>query len=259
MNKRWNLSYAIILLAITQNVRATDPEIMVHEGDLAERGEVVATIHANYTFRGSRESGDSTWPSDKLTNLMAEFATGLAPGWEIGLHLPIMRAGINSDTSTAGAWGSSGAMGRLKYIHEFENGVFLGFNGEFAVFAQRFAVDNRGIEMRGIAGYDAERYRLTINPVLCWGLGSRVEDHAPEFALSGKALYKHTERMGFGVEFYSNWGAANNLLPGDGDRIAYLVGEFALGDNQGLHIGFGKGFKDTPEREVAKIVWSISF
>jgi len=47
MNKRWNLSYAIILLAITQNVRATDPEIMVHEGDLAERGEVVATIHAN--------------------------------------------------------------------------------------------------------------------------------------------------------------------------------------------------------------------
>jgi 3',5'-cyclic AMP phosphodiesterase CpdA len=33
-----------------------DPEIMVHEGDLADRGELVATLHANTTLKG-REVG----------------------------------------------------------------------------------------------------------------------------------------------------------------------------------------------------------
>lgn len=248
-----------VLLAGAGDAFATDPEIMVHENDIAERGEVVATLHANYTVNGSRQSGDTTWPSDKLTNLMAEFATGLWPGWEIGLHLPVMRAGVSSESSTAGSWGSSGVMLRLKHIHAWDNGLFAGFNSEYDVYAQRYATDNRSIELRGILGLDAERYRLTVNPTLMWGLGSRVVEHAPNFALSGKALYKYNTQWSIGAEIYSNWGAANNLLPGDGDRLAYLIGEWSPDDIQSLHFGIGKGFKNTPEREIVKLVWTTRF
>lgn len=250
---------ALGLLAFGGHAMATDPEIMVHENDIAERGEIVATLHANYTARGNRQTGDSIWPSDKLTNLMAEFSTGLAPRWEVGLHLPIMRAGVTSESSTAGSWGSSGVMLRLKHIEEWENGAFLGFNAEYDVYAQRYATDNRSIELRGIVGIDAKNYRLTLNPSLMWGLGSRVEEHAPNFALSGKALYKCNEQWGAGAEFYSNWGATNNLLPGDGDRLAYLIGEWAPNDIQSLHFGIGRGFKNTPERNIFKLVWTSSF
>jgi hypothetical protein len=93
-----------------------DPEIMVHEGDLAERGELVATLHGNYTPKGDRQRDDGTWPTHRLSSLMAEFATGLAPGWEAGIHLPFMRAGIDSDTSQRGDWGASAVMFRLKHI-----------------------------------------------------------------------------------------------------------------------------------------------
>lgn len=249
----------LALLAFAGNALATDPEIMVHENDIAERGELVATLHANYTARGSRQSGDTTWPSDKLTNLMAEFATGIAPTWEVGIHLPIMRAGVNSESSTAGSWGSSGVMLRLKHIQEWENGLFLGFNAEYDVYAQRYATDNRSIELRGILGLDAEHYRLTLNPALMWGLGSRVDEHAPNFSLSGKALYKYTGQWGFGAELYSNWGATNNLLPGDGDRLAYLIGEWSPDERHSLHFGIGKGLKNTPEREIIKLVWTSCF
>lgn len=250
---------AFALLAFGSHALATDPEIMVHENDIAERGEIVATLHANYTARGSRQTGDTTWPSDKLTNLMAEFATGLAPQWEIGLHLPVMRAGINSESSTAGSWGSSGIMLRIKHIDEWEDGVFLGFNVEYDVYAQRYATDNRSIELRGIVGLDAENYRLTLNPTLMWGLGSRVEEHAPNFALSGKALYKWNGQWGFGAEFYSNWGPTNDLLPGNGDRLAYLIGEWSPDDIQSVHFGIGRGFRNTPEREIFKLVWTSRF
>ena len=253
------LACALGLGSLAFAATATDPEIMVHENDLAERGEVVAKLHANYTFRGSKETGNTTWPSDKLTNLMAEFATGLGPGWEAGIHLPIMRAGINSESSSAGGWGSSGVMLRIKHISAWESGLFLGFNAEYDVYAQRFAYDNRSIEFRGIVGIDTEDYRLTLNPALMWGIGSRVADHAPSFTLSGKALYKCDERWGIGAEVYSNWGAANNMLPGDGDRLAYAVAEWTPDDTQSLHFGIGRGFKNTPEREIVKLVWSTHF
>jgi hypothetical protein len=92
-----------------------------------------------------------------------------------------------------------------------------------------------------------------------WGFGSLVVEHAPNFALSGKALYKLNPQWGFGAEFYSNWGAANNLLPGDGDRLAYLIGEWSPDDYQSLHFGIGRGFGKTPEREIFKLVWTSRF
>ncbi len=148
-----------------------DPEIMVHEGDLAERGELVATLHGNYTPKGDRRRDDGTWPTYRLTSLMAEFATGLAPGWEAGIHLPFMRAGIDSDTSQRGDWGASAVMFRLKYIRRQDSGVFYGFNAEYDINAKRYVADPRSIEFRGIVGFDAEHFRVTANPHLIWGFG----------------------------------------------------------------------------------------
>lgn len=79
---------AICSFGFFASVAHADPEIMVHEADLADRGEVVATLHANHTLRGSKIGNDGAWPVHRLTYLMAEFATGLAPGWEAGVHLP---------------------------------------------------------------------------------------------------------------------------------------------------------------------------
>lgn len=238
---------------------ATDPEIMVHENDLAEKGEVVATLHSNYTLRGSKESGNSTWPDYRQLNLMAEFATGLAPGWEAGLHLPIRRAGVDSPSSREGEWGSSGAMLRLKHITSLENGFFVGFNAEYDFFAKRFEPNSRGVEFRGIIGHDTDDYRVTLNPTWNWGFGSGSETHVPEFSLNGKALYKVNEKVAFGVETYTLWGSTTDLSAGKGERYVYLVGELDLGHDQTLHLGVGQGYKDAPAKSILKAVWSTSF
>ncbi len=46
--------------------------------------------------------------------------------------------------------------------------------------------------------------------------------------------------------------------PGQGDRTLYLVSEAetALGS---VHLGIGRGYKETPERTIVKLVWSNSF
>lgn len=235
-----------------------DPEIMIHEGDLAERGEAVATLHANYTPRGDRARGDGTWPTHRLASLMAEFATGIAPGWEVGVHLPFMRAGVDSETSRRGDWGASAIMFRIKHVQQAENGLFWGFNAEYDINAKRYVADPRSIEFRGIVGFDAEHFRLTANPHLIWGFGRSDASHAPDFNVDWKALHKLNKQFAWGAELYTDWGKANDLRPGGGDRTLYLIAqtETSLGS---LHLGLGRGFKETPERVIVKVVWATAF
>ena len=234
-----------------------DPEIMVHEGDLAERGELVATLHANTTLKG-REVGEArVWPVHRLTYLMAEFATGLAPGWEAGVHLPVMRSGVDDPASDNGAWGASALMFRLKHIREAGR-WFYGFNTEYDINARRYVEAPRSAEFRGIVGYDGERYRVTANPHLIWGWGRAGVERAPDLNLDLKALHKASERFAWGVEAYTDGGKANRLRPGEGDRTAYLVTEFETAQGA-LHLGIGRGFKETPERCLLKGVWSTRF
>lgn len=247
---------ALLALALPA-IALADPEIMIHEQDLAERGEIVTTLHGNYTARGDRTRTDGSWPSHRHTFLMAEFATGLAPGWELGVHIPFQRAGIDSTTSREGEWGATGVMFRLKHITKLESGLFYGFNGEYDMLAKRFSPETKGVEMRGILGFDAEHYRVTLNPhaMLGWANG---HDAKLDFAVDMKALHKLRPDVAWGAEIYTDWGSADHLHPGRGDRTIYLIGEFDTPVG-GLHIGVGKGFQGTSDRLNFKAVWAVEF
>lgn len=235
-----------------------DPEIMVHENELAQPGQWVGTLHVNHTPHGDRNRSDSTWPTHRLTSVMAEFATGIAPGWEAGIHLPFMRAGVSSNTSQAGDWGPSAVMFRLKHITETESGLFWGFNAEYDINAYRYVEEPNSIEFRTIVGIDRPDYRLTANPHWMYGFGKSYLDPTPHFNVDWKALHKLNGEIAWGFELYTDWGQTTHLKPGDGDRTLYLVGEFDTRIGA-IHVGIGRGYKETPERQVLKLVWSKDF
>jgi hypothetical protein len=234
-----------------------DPEIMVHQYDVASRGAIVSSLHVNYMANGHRESQDAAWPLDNLGSLMAEFATGLAHNWEVGIHLASMRAGRDSENSQSGHWGSSALIFRLKYAQLMESGFFFGGNVEYGLNARRYVPDGRTAELRGIFGFECDSLKLTINPLLVTPLSSGA-DSAVDFNLDFKALHKLRKGFAWGGELYTDWGELSSLNPGAGDRIIYLVGEFDAADHS-LHLGIGRGFKETPENFVLKAVWSRSF
>lgn len=247
------------LLSLLPLCAHADPEIMVHEDDLSEVGEVAVTLHTNHAQKGHREGENGVWPARRLTNAMLELATGLAPGWEAGIHLPAMRAGVDGPGFRAGSWGSSAVMFRLKHVQMLENGFFVGFNTEYDLNARRYVSDARSIEMRGIVGWEGEQWKFIANPHYIWGYTGHDTRHIPDFNVDAKALYKASADLAFGAEIYSDWGRADRVRPGEGDRTLYLVTEMAQGTDSSLHLGIGHGFKDTPERLILKAVWSTSF
>ena len=247
-----------LLMGFFATCAVADPEIMVHEADLADRGEIVTSLHANHAWKGRRFSDDGTWPAHRLTYVMAEFATGLTPGWEAGVHLPVMRGGVDGESSNNGAWGASAVMFRLKHIRRIGENGFYGFNAEYDINARRYVRDPQGAEFRGIVGFDGERVRITANPHLMWGWGRADSPRSPDFNLDLKAIYKATESFAWGVEAYTDGGRINRLRPGEGDRTVYLVTEFETRVGA-IHLGVGQGFRDTPERYLLKGVWSAGF
>jgi len=253
----WNLACGLLIGFFAACVTA-DPEIMVHEADLADRGEVVTSLHANHAWQGRRFSDDGTWPAHRLTYLMAEFATGLVPGWEVGVHLPVMRGGADGVSSDNGAWGASAIMFRLKHIRRAGGGWFYGFNAEYDINARRYVRDPRGAEFRGIVGFDGEHVRVTANPHLMWGWGREDSPRSPDLNLDLKALFKVSETFAWGIEAYTDGGRINRLRPGDGDRTIYLVAEYETRIGA-IHVGLGQGFKETPERHLLKGVWTTRF
>lgn len=244
------------LLCLMTNAKA-DPEIMVHQYDVASRGTIVSSLHANYVARGHTESQDAAWPLDNLTSLMAEFATGIAPNWEVGVHLAGMRAGRSSEASPSGEWGSSALIFRLKYAQLMDSGFFFGGNVEYGLNARRYISDGRNAELRGIFGYENQLLKLTLNPLLVKALSSGA-DPALDFNMDFKVLHKLSKGLAWGAELYTDWGKLNALNPGSGDRTVYLVAEFDALDHS-LHVGIGSGFKETPEHLILKAVWSRSF
>jgi hypothetical protein len=244
------------LLSLMNNTRA-DPEIMVHQYDVASRGSIVSSLHANYVADGHRQSQDAAWPLDNLSSLMAEFATGIAPNWEVGIHLAGMRAGRNSESSQKGEWGSSALIFRLKYAQLMESGFFYGCNVEYGLNARRYISDGRTAELRGIFGYENDFLKLTLNPLLVKALSSEA-DPAVDFNMDFKVLHKPGKGFAWGGELYTDWGKLSSLNPGSGDRTVYLVAEFDAAE-QSLHVGIGKGFKETPEHLILKAVLSRSF
>ncbi len=149
-------------------------------------------------------------------------------------------------------------MFRLKHIRRQESGLFYGFNAEYDINAKRYVADPRSIEFRGIVGFDTEHFRVTANPHLIWGFGRSGGDACAGFQHRLEGAAQGERRFAWGAQLYTDWGKAGHLHPGQGDRTLYLVSEAetALGS---VHLGIGRGYKETPERTIVKLVWSNSF
>jgi hypothetical protein len=250
-----HISSALLGATINELAHA-EAEIWVHDNELSKQGKVDFTLHANHRYKGARDVEDGVWPAHHQSFLMAEFATGLTPNWELGLHLPFVRNGIDHETAKKGDWGATGAILRLKTIREHESGFFYGFNAEYGVNAKRVSTARHSSEFRGIVGYEQEHYKLVANPTLVWDWGEAAK--RPDLNVDFKALHKINEHQAWGIESYTSWGRYNHLKVADGERVIFLVGEFKL-THDWLQLGIGQGYKHAPEQKVVKMMWHTEF
>lgn len=243
-----------VTFAAASAVAAPIPEeIQVHDSELNAPGEFTMQFHLQMTpstdpTHGSDEGPDVTrsWRS------MVELTWGLAPNWEVGVHLPAARV---EDATYA-----SPPRLRLKWLPlrpGVEGGFFAGANFEVGHRQPKLESGMNTFEIRPIFGYENADWLVAVNPLLEWAIGGDERSRTPGFSPSAKITRTVFAGVRTGAEFYADLGAINRIEPvAAQQQTLYWVIDVDRGP-YAFHVGVGRGLNAETPATTFKTVISV--
>ena len=129
--------------------------------------------------------------------------------------------------------------------------VFYGVNFELGYGMPKFSETRWNIEIRPIFGFRKGDYEFIVNPIVDIGLGATATTRSrrpPRFAR------KFSENFSFGVEYYTDLGPIQNMLPfNEQQHNLYAVVDFKVGRFD-VNAGVGYGLTPGSDRLMAKMI-----
>jgi hypothetical protein len=232
-------------------------EIQVYTDDINEPGKFGLELHVNTTPKGRSTPdfpGEIT-PRHGL-RFTPEFSYGLTRSLEAGLYLPYAR-------DAEGGTHFAGPKLRLKWlplqVGESGRGWFMGAIVEYAWVAPAFEQSRNSVELRPIIGYRSQDWLFAANPILGWDLAGPNHDGKADFSPSVKIARNVAAGLALGVEYYSELGKVNNILPHAEQAHALY---FALDYERkpwAFNVGIGRGLTGAADRWTLKTIIEIPF
>ena len=253
---RWS-SVAAICAAATLSpaaLAALPDEIQVYTGDINKPGEWGLELHVNTTPSGRKEP---EFPGEIVPHhawrITPEISYGFTPTIDAGVYLPMVFA-------PGGEHVFSGPKIRAKWLpiqaDEKLGGVFAGVNLEYQWIDKKLEEVTREIEIRPIIGWEDERWLIAVNPIVEFPQTGPGKGHAPEFTPSLKVGRKVSEGVMAGIEYYTELGQINNMLPHDQQsHTLYLALDVERG-GWNFNFGIGRGF-EAADRWTVKAIFEI--
>lgn len=248
---------ASLLLAGAPAHAAFPDEIQVYTDDINKPGEFGLELHLNTTPRGITTPGYT----GEIVNhhglrLNPEFSWGLSRDWEAGLYVPVVRSGN-------GNWYGAGIKLRLKWMplqpDKDRGGWFAGANAELSQLGKGFSESARSLELRTIAGWRNPDWLLAVNPIFGWSLSDGFRSGTPDFTLALKASRKVSASLGLGLEYYSEMGPLNRLLPANQqNNTLYLAFDYE-GKPFAFNFGIGRGVSSAADPWTLKGIIEVPF
>jgi hypothetical protein len=178
-----------------------------------------------------------------------EVSWGLAPNWDAGIYLPIVR-------SAEGADFFAGPRFRLKWLPlrppEGGSGAFAGINWELSFVQQRFEEARRTTEIRPILGFRSQAWLFSFNPIVTADLGG-ADKGVLMFAPAAKLSRSLSHGTTLGAEYYSELGRLSHFAP----RAEQSHTLFAVVDTQHVNFGIGRGLTGASDRWTIKAIFSF--
>ena len=234
--------------------QAAPDEIQVYTDEMNEPGEYGVELHVNYVLDGAKvPSYEGESPSHHMLQTTPEFSYGISKNWEAGMYVPVAR---EENDNLYG----NGLRLRMKYIATPGDGssMFWGLNTEVGYSNLRVAESEWGMELRPIIGYRSDNWLLSFNPILNMNLSDSF-NHQPQFEPALKVARKVAEGVQAGLEYYGEYGYANNLLPVS-ERVNYLYAAMDIEKHDfDINFGIGRGDSNASDNWIAKAIIAFPF
>ncbi|MGV8935088.1 MAG: hypothetical protein ACOH1I_10715 [Gallionellaceae bacterium] len=233
---------------------AVSDEVQVYTDDMNTEGEFGVELHLNYVVDGEKQAGYAgAATSQHMVQATPEFSYGITKNWEAGMYVPVAR-------EENGTMYGNGLRLRMKYIATPEQDamLFWGVNLEYGYSNLRVSESEWGMELRPIFGYRTDNWLFSFNPILNMDMSDNF-NHSPQFEPALKVSRKVAAGVQAGLEYYGEYGYANNLLP-EGQRINYLYAAVDVEKNgYDVNFGVGRGDSNAPDSWIAKAIIAFPF
>lgn len=212
-------------------------------------------VHLNTTPSGrSTPDYPGEIPPAHAWRFVPSVAYGLAPGLEAGMSVP-------TAWSARATGARSGAKVNVKWmalqVDERRRGAFAGVNLEYAWIPRALDPVMRSFEVRPIAGWRGEQWRIAFNPILGFDLEGPERGMRPGLAPALKVGHRIAEGIDGGVEYYAELGPVGRFLPrGEQPAAAYLVLDVDRGPWV-FQIGIGRGLNGATDRWTVKAIFNV--
>ncbi len=192
-------------------------------------------------------------PSHHMLQTTPEFSYGISKNWEAGMYVPV------SYEENGNLYGN-GLRLRMKYIATpaTDSKIFWGLNVEYGYSNLRVADSEWGMELRPIIGYRTDNWLFSFNPILSMDLSGNL-NQSPQFEPAFKVARTVAEGMQAGLEYYGEYGYANNMLPA-AERANYLYAAMDIVKHGfDINFGIGRGDSNASDTWIAKAIIAFPF
>ena len=224
---------ALALCLLAGPALAAPEEIEVYRDEVTPTHAWGLEVNQNYVVSASREdAGEGAFSPVGLYRLTPEIDYGLAPNWEAGALIEA--------TVRDGAFDAHGIKAHVRYIapRPESSPWYWGFNFETGFTDKHLQERPFTAELRGIAGYEGERWIVAINPTVETSINSRAAEPA-SFELQATIGYRVTKALILGVESYNEFGPIEAFGPlGRQPQVLFATADYAW---RGMDFNFGVG------------------
>lgn len=239
------MGFAFAFYALSRPLLAAPFEIKIHDELIADLHESSYEIETNL-YQASAAQGIKS----DIFQTRLEYAYGIARGNELG-------ANVFLSNYNGVSYMNGGKLSQMFIPTHDEEGIFhYGIKNEIVYLKDIGGENQLFYEMTPILALQLQKWRLTINPSIDFGLN---KSGGVAFAPTGKVAYSITPYTSVGAEYYSEMSNTTNTFPiSQRFNTAYLVLDSKI-EKSTINLGIGKGTNLNSDNWVIKLIAAISF
>lgn len=225
-----------------------DNEIQVYASPTIGKNRTIFELHSNHTFRGQK--GLSNPKNARWTNETLEITHGFGENFEIGFY-------TFTAFSPDGRYHYQGNQVRPRFtLPQNDRAIGLSLSAEFGFFKPHTdsSFGWQG-ELRPIADVSLGNWYFAFNPNIDFDFADGIR---AGLAPQAKGVYTFGQKLGLGLEYYTQLGSFESLLPPS--QQEHLLGaciDLYLHPDFEFNSGYFRGLTDQSPQGVFKLLLGI--
>ena len=226
-------------------------EIQVYGSDTVEPHTTMLELHSNFTFEGSKFTGDGSYPTNHQLHETVEITHGFNKWFETGFYI-FTSAGPGGQGYQ---WVGDHIRPRVRVPEEWKWPVGVSLSMEVGYQRAAFSPDTWTWEIRPIVDKTMNKWYIGFDPALERSWHGPSVSSGTEFSPALKVSYQVSKKLAAGVEYYGSTGPITGFDPlTDQQQQFFPTIDYDFGPNWEFNFGVGVGVTHGTDHLLAKMI-----